>query len=146
VSGSLPLYWRLLRLHHVRPNGWQRAVLVEGVLLVAVVLTLADVATAWTLLLLPLASMAVVKAHDVLAAMLSTGGTRPEPLPPPALDDYLPVIAAVAVFVVLRLAVHGTAGRILVAAACVLGLGVARRLRFTGGHLRVRRTESRPEV
>jgi len=43
-----PLYWRALRLQHLRPNGWQRAILVEGVLALAVVLVLADVATAWT--------------------------------------------------------------------------------------------------
>ena len=65
-----PLYWRLLRLHHLRPNGWQRAVLVEGVLALAVVLVLADVATAWTLLVLPLAASLLVKGHDVLAGFL----------------------------------------------------------------------------
>ena len=65
-----PLYWRALRLRHLRPNGWQRAVLVEGVLAVAVVLVLADVATAWTLLILPLASALLVKGHDVLAGLL----------------------------------------------------------------------------
>lgn len=71
-----PLYWRLLRLRYVRPNGWQRAMLVEGVLGVAVVLTLADVATAWTLLVLPLASALVVKANDVIAGVLLTGTRR----------------------------------------------------------------------
>jgi hypothetical protein len=70
-----PLYWRLLRLQHVRPNGWQRALLVEGILGVAVVLTLADVATAWTLLVLPLVSALVVKANDVLVGQLH----RPAP-------------------------------------------------------------------
>jgi hypothetical protein len=65
-----PLYWRALRLAHLRPNGWQRAVLVEGVLALAVVLVLADVATAWTLLVLPLSSMLLVKGHDVLAGLL----------------------------------------------------------------------------
>jgi hypothetical protein len=68
-----PLYWRALRLRHVHPNGWQRAVLVEGVLSVAVVLTLADVASAWTLLVLPAASMLIVKAHDLLAGLLGSG-------------------------------------------------------------------------
>jgi len=66
-----PLYWRLLRLRAIRPSGWQRALLVEGVVAVAVVLVLADVASAWTLLALPLAAALVVKGHDVLAAMLS---------------------------------------------------------------------------
>jgi hypothetical protein len=65
-----PLYWRLLRLQHLRPNGWQRAVLVEGVLALAVVLVLADVATAWTLLVLPLAATLLVKGHDLLAGLL----------------------------------------------------------------------------
>ena len=65
-----PLYWRALRLQHLRPNGWQRAILVEGVLALAVILVLADVATAWTLLVLPLASAVLVKGHDVLAGLL----------------------------------------------------------------------------
>lgn len=64
------MYWRLLRLHHLHPNGWQRAILVEGVLALSLVLVLADVASAWTLLVLPLASALVVKAHDVLVGLL----------------------------------------------------------------------------
>ena len=66
-----PLYWRVLRLRTIHPNGWQRAVLVEGIVAVAVVLVLADVASAWTLLALPLTSAAVVKGHDALAGLLS---------------------------------------------------------------------------
>jgi hypothetical protein len=65
-----PMYWRLLRLRHVHPNGWQRAVFAEGVLALSLVLVLADVASAWTLLVLPLASAVVVKAHDVLVGLL----------------------------------------------------------------------------
>jgi hypothetical protein len=76
APGGPPMYWRLLRLSMVRPNGWQRAVLVEGVIGLAVVLSLADVASAWTILVLPLVSMAVVKAHDYLAGLLG-------PLQPP---------------------------------------------------------------
>jgi hypothetical protein len=75
-----PLYWRALRLRHLRPNGWQRAILVEGVLALALILVLADVATAWTLLVLPLASAVLVKGHDVLAGLLpSDTGTAPPP-------------------------------------------------------------------
>lgn len=70
ADATPPLYWRALRLKTLRPNGWQRAMLVEGVLTVAVVLTLADVASAWTLLVLPLASMVLVKGHDLLATAL----------------------------------------------------------------------------
>jgi hypothetical protein len=67
-----PLYPRLLRLRHVHPNAWQRALLGEGALAFAVLLVLADLATAWTLLVLPLAVALVVKAHDVLAGLLAT--------------------------------------------------------------------------
>ncbi len=66
-----PLYWRLLRLHHVRPNGWQRALLVEGVFALAALLTLADVASAWTLIALPVAVAAVVKLNDIVAGLLA---------------------------------------------------------------------------
>ena len=71
-----PLYPRLLRLRHVRPNAWQRAVLGEGAIGVAVLLVLADLATAWTLLVLPLAVALVVKVHDVLAGLMwpASGG------------------------------------------------------------------------
>jgi len=65
-----PMYWRLLRLRHIHPNGWQRAMFVEGVLGLSLVLVLADVASAWTLLVLPLASALIVKAHDVIAGLL----------------------------------------------------------------------------
>lgn len=44
----------------------------EGALAVAVLLVLADLATAWTLLVLPVAVAVVVKAHDLLAGLLST--------------------------------------------------------------------------
>jgi len=68
--GKPPMYWRVLRLRHVHPNGWQRAIFVEGVLGLSLVLVLADVASAWTLLVLPLASALMVKAHDVVAGLL----------------------------------------------------------------------------
>ena len=75
-----PLYVRLLRLRHIHPNGWQRAALGEGVLAVAAVLVLADVASAWTLLVLPVAVAVVVKAHDVLAGLLAAPRTG-QPVP-----------------------------------------------------------------
>jgi hypothetical protein len=61
-----PLYWRLLRLRQLRPNGWQRALLVEGSVAVGVLLVLADAATAWTVLVLPVVVALVVKANDLL--------------------------------------------------------------------------------
>jgi hypothetical protein len=72
-----PLYPRLLRLRHVHPNAWQRALLGEGALAVAVLLVLADLATAWTLLVLPVAVAGVVKAHDLLAGLLAADGRVP---------------------------------------------------------------------
>jgi hypothetical protein len=65
-----PFYVRLLHLRHIAPNAWQRALLGEGSLALAVVLVLADLATAWTLLVLPLAVAVMVKAHDLLARLL----------------------------------------------------------------------------
>jgi hypothetical protein len=72
-----PLYWRLLRLRQIHPNGWQRASLVEGVIAISVILVLADVASAWTLLVLPVTTAVVVKAHDVLVGMLAPGPAEP---------------------------------------------------------------------
>lgn len=76
MSAARPLYARLLHLQHVRPTALQRALLGEGALFVAVLLTLADLASAWLLLVLPLSVAGVVKAHDLVAGQLS-GTTRP---------------------------------------------------------------------
>ena len=79
MSGRVPLYHRLLQLRHVHPNSWQRAALGEGAVAVAGLLVLADLATAWTLLVLPVAVAAVVKAHDLLAPALQ-GSARDGPV------------------------------------------------------------------
>lgn len=65
-----PLYPRVLRLHHIHPSGWQRLLFWEGSFVVAGLLVLADVASAWTLLALPAAVALVVKGHDLLAGLL----------------------------------------------------------------------------
>ncbi len=70
----LPLYPRLLRLRHVRPSPWQRIALGEGAFGVAVLLVLADLASAWTLVVLPASVAVVVKAHDGLAGVLARPG------------------------------------------------------------------------
>lgn len=70
MNDRRPLYPRLLQLRHLHLNAWQRAVLGEGALAVAALLVLADVASAWTLLVLPLAVAVLVKLHDVLAGVL----------------------------------------------------------------------------
>ena len=77
MSDRTPLYPRLLRLRNVHPNGWQRAALGEGALAVAGVLVLADLATAWTLLVLPVVVALVVKGHDVVAGALAGDTGRP---------------------------------------------------------------------
>jgi hypothetical protein len=79
--GKRPLYPRLLRLKNIAPNAWQRAALGEGALAVAVVLVLADLASAWTLLVLPLGVAVIVKTHDMLAGLLHApddDGAAPE--------------------------------------------------------------------
>ena len=81
---KVPLYPRLLRLQHVHPNAWQRALLGEGALGVAVLLVLADLASAWTLLALPVAVAVVVKAHDGLAGLLARPAPAPSPVVRPA--------------------------------------------------------------
>ena len=71
------MYWRVLRLQRVRPNGWQRLLLVEGSVASGVVLALADASSAWAIVVLPVTVAAVVKAHDVLAGILDPGAARP---------------------------------------------------------------------
>jgi hypothetical protein len=66
-----PLYPTLLRLKHVHPNSWQRAVLGEGMALLGALLAMADLASAWAIVVLPLAMAVVVKGHDLMAGMLS---------------------------------------------------------------------------
>jgi len=71
-----PFYPQLLRLKHVHPNAWQRAVLGEGMILAGGLLALADVASAWSMLVLPAAVAVVVKAHDLLAGHLDGAADR----------------------------------------------------------------------
>ncbi len=70
AAAKRPLYPRLLHLQHVHPNAWQRAVLGEGAAGVGALLAMADLASAWSIVVLPVAVAAVVKAHDLLAGYL----------------------------------------------------------------------------
>ncbi|MGZ6826739.1 MAG: hypothetical protein ACXVGH_08085 [Mycobacteriales bacterium] len=72
-----PLYPRLLRLQHVHPNAWQRALLGEGMAGLGLLLAMADLASAWSVLVLPVAVAGVVKAHDVLAGVLAGPAAPP---------------------------------------------------------------------
>jgi hypothetical protein len=73
-----PMYWRVLRLHHIRPNGWLRALYLEGSIGLAVVLVLAEAASVWTIVALPVLVAVLVKANDVLVGALQAAG-RDEP-------------------------------------------------------------------
>jgi hypothetical protein len=68
---SNPLYPRLLHLQNVHPNSWQRAFLGEGMIAIGGLLAMADLASAWSMLILPVAVGGVVKAHDLLAGRLT---------------------------------------------------------------------------
>ena len=74
-----PLYPRLLRLRHIAPNAWQRAALGEGAIGVGVLLAMADLASAWAIVALPVAVAGIVKAHDALQGVLDSS-------PPPEQD------------------------------------------------------------
>jgi hypothetical protein len=88
TQGRRPLLARLLRLRHLRLRRWHTAVLVDGTIVLSVLLVLAELATAWTLLVLPLTVALVVKLHDVVAGLLARPVAVPEPpASPPDVDD-----------------------------------------------------------
>ena len=76
--GKKPLYPRLLRLRHIEPSAWQRAALGEGAIGVGVLLAMADLASAWTIVALPVAVAGIVKAHDALQGLIDRGAEPPE--------------------------------------------------------------------
>lgn len=65
-----PLYLRLLGVRHLAPRGWQRALLAEGSVVLALLIALADLASAWVLVVLPLTVATVVVYHDLLEGAL----------------------------------------------------------------------------
>ncbi|HEX3899566.1 MAG TPA: hypothetical protein VHW74_10365 [Mycobacteriales bacterium] len=73
-----PMFWRVLRLRHIRPNGWLRALFFEGSVALAVVLVLAGAASVWTIVVLPMVVALIVKANDVLVGSLRRSFAAPE--------------------------------------------------------------------
>lgn len=71
ATGRRPLYDSVLRLRHLRLARWQRLLLAEGSVVVAVLVVLAELASPWLLLALPVAVAVLVKLHDVLAGLLA---------------------------------------------------------------------------
>jgi uncharacterized membrane protein (DUF485 family) len=72
------LYVRALRLRHLQLPTWLRFTLAEGSVVLGLLLALAEVASAWVIVVLPLAVAAMVKFHDVLqGALLRSDHPRP---------------------------------------------------------------------
>ena len=78
----------------MHPNAWQRALLGEGALAAGLLLAMADLASAWAIVVLPVAVAGVVKAHDVVQGLLERtpgngdgAGPRGEPAPSEASGD-----------------------------------------------------------
>jgi hypothetical protein len=76
-SDRVPLSVALLRLHTVRLRPWQRILLFEGTFFAAVVIALADFATAWLPLVVPPTVGAMLKLHDVVLTQLHRNPRRP---------------------------------------------------------------------
>lgn len=74
-----PLYFRLLGVRYLAPTGWQRALLAEGSVVLALLIALADLASAWVLLALPLTVATVVVYHDLLEGLLRRHGPEGAP-------------------------------------------------------------------
>ncbi len=86
----------MLRLRHVDPNGWHRALFVEGAIGVAGLGVLADLASAWLIIVFPLVIALVVKFHDLVAGALRGApvvreGESVEPADAPAVPRGRPV-------------------------------------------------------
>jgi hypothetical protein len=76
----VPLYHRLLRLRHFRPGSVLTFVFFEGSVIVAAVLSFAEILQWWSVLAVPAAVAACVKFNDLVAGL----PTRLAPRPPRA--------------------------------------------------------------
>jgi hypothetical protein len=66
LSGR-PAYARVLRLRHLSPGGILCSLFFEGALAVAILLALAELASWWSVAILPVTVAAMVKINDVVA-------------------------------------------------------------------------------
>jgi hypothetical protein len=69
-----PFYHRLLRLRHLRPGPTATFVFFEGSVMLAVLLSLAEIVAWWSVLVIPATVGVMVKLNDVVAGVLR----RPE--------------------------------------------------------------------
>jgi hypothetical protein len=65
-----PLYFRLLRVRHLRVRGWVSFLLFEGSFALGALLMLAEMADYWAIVAVPVAVAAMVKVNDVVARAL----------------------------------------------------------------------------
>jgi hypothetical protein len=64
---AAPLYVRVLRLKRIRPGGVLCFLLFEGIVALAVLLSLAELVSWWSVLVLPATVAGLVKINDVVA-------------------------------------------------------------------------------
>ena len=72
-AGRQSLYVRLLGLRHVRPGSLMCFILFEGSVLLAVLLSMAELVSWWSVLVLPLVIATMVKINDAVAGVLAGG-------------------------------------------------------------------------
>lgn len=71
VEGGRPLYARALRLDYLRPSGAACGFFFEGMIAVAMLLSLAELVTWWSVIILPLLVAVLVKVNDMVAGVFA---------------------------------------------------------------------------
>jgi hypothetical protein len=66
-ADGVPLYVRMLRLKRIRPGGVMCFLLFEGVIALALLLSLAELVNWWSVLVLPATVAGLVKINDMVA-------------------------------------------------------------------------------
>jgi hypothetical protein len=69
-AGKRPLYFRLLRVRHLKARPWVVFLLFEGSIGLAILLALAEIVNLWGLLAIPVAVAAMVKVNDVITGAM----------------------------------------------------------------------------
>lgn len=85
------VYERVLHLRHLRLRTWQRLLLAEGSAVLGVLLAMAEVASAWVVLVLPGAVALMVLLHDAVEGELQRlGRARGTPTAPDSSEAGAP--------------------------------------------------------
>jgi hypothetical protein len=72
----MSVYHRVLRLRHYRPRPLVTALLFEGSIVAAMLLSLAEILEWWSVLVVPVAVAAAVKFNDLVAGLPSRQAPR----------------------------------------------------------------------